>query len=282
MGYGCNAAGVTGARIINSPRERLLAILTNVFTPCNGRFPLYITLSTVFLGGFFAGGGPSAAKLAALLGVMGIVLLGIAVTFLVNWALSKTLLKGETSFFAMELPPYRKPQIVKTLIHSLVERTMKVLQRAVVVAIPAGVVIWLMANIPADGVSLLLQAGTFLDPFARLMGLDGVILLAFILAFPANEIVLPIIIMSYMSTSAMLELSDLTQLHALLTQNGWTLITAVNVMLFSLMHFPCGTTLLTIKRETKSAKWTAIAFALPTLLGIAATMTVTALWRLFT
>ena len=266
MGFGCNAAGVVGCRIIDSPRERLLAILTNNFVPCNGRFPTLIALLTMFFVGTTGGG--LSPVLSALLLTAAIVL-GVGITFAVTKLLSETLLRGVPSSFTLELPPYRKPQIGKVLVRSVFDRTLFVLGRAAAVAAPAGLVIWLMANITAGGVSILAHCAAFLDPFARLMGLDGVILLAFILGFPANEIVIPIIIMAYTAQGSILELDSLAQMKQLFVQNGWTWVTAVSVMLFSLNHWPCSTTLLTIKKETGSLKWTALAAAIPTGVGVA-------------
>ena len=265
MGFGCNAAGVVGCRIIDSPRERLLAILTNNFVPCNGRFPTLIALLTMFFVG--TSGGGFSSLLSALLLTAAIVL-GVGITFAVTKLLSKTLLRGVPSSFTLELPPYRKPQIGKVLVRSVLDRTLFVLGRAASVAAPAGMVIWLMANVTAGGVSILEHCAAFLDPFARLMGLDGVILLAFILGFPANEIVIPIIIMAYTAQGSILELDSLAQMKDLFVQNGWTWVTAVSVMLFSLNHWPCSTTLLTIKKETGSLKWTALAAAVPTAVGV--------------
>ena len=266
MGFGCNAAGVVGCRIIDSPRERLLAILTNNFVPCNGRFPTLIALLTMFFVGTTGGG--LSPVLSALLLTAAIVL-GVGITFAVTKLLSETLLRGVPSSFTLELPPYRKPQIGKVLVRSVFDRTLFVLGRAAAVAAPAGMVIWLMANVTAGGVSILAHCAAFLDPFARLMGLDGVILLAFILGFPANEIVIPIIIMAYTAQGSILELDSLAQMKQLFVQNGWTWVTAVSVMLFSLNHWPCSTTLLTIKKETGSLKWTALAAAIPTGVGVA-------------
>ena len=266
MGFGCNAAGVVGCRIIDSPRERLLAILTNNFVPCNGRFPTLIALLTMFFVGT-AGGGLSPVLSALLLTAA--IVLGVGITFAVTKLLSETLLRGVPSSFTLELPPYRKPQIGKVLVRSVFDRTLFVLGRAAAVAAPAGLVIWLMANITAGGVSILAHCAAFLDPFARLMGLDGVILLAFILGFPANKIVIPIIIMAYTAQGSILELDSLAQMKDLFVQNGWTWVTAVSVMLFSLNHWPCSTTLLTIKKETGSLKWTALAAAIPTAVGVA-------------
>ncbi|WP_312061446.1 nucleoside recognition domain-containing protein, partial [Anaerotignum sp.] len=265
MGFGCNAAGIVGCRIIDSPRERLLAIITNNFVPCNGRFPTLIAMITMFFVGTAGGLLPSIASSVLL---TAFILLGIIMTFVVTKLLSKTILKGVPSSFTLEMPPYRRPQIGKVIIRSIFDRTLFVLGRAIVVAAPAGLVIWLMANISINNISVLNHCASFLNPFAQLMGLDGVILLAFILGFPANEIVIPIIIMAYMSQGSLLELDSLTQLKELFVNHGWTWITAVSTMLFSLMHWPCSTTLLTIKKETNSWKWTALAVIIPTAIGI--------------
>jgi ferrous iron transport protein B len=263
MGFGCNAAGVIACRIIDSPRERLIAIITNNFVPCNGRFPTLIALATIFIGGS-AGAFQS---VAATLAVLAAIILGVLITLAVSRLLSATILKGLPSSFTLELPPYRKPQIGRILVRSLLDRTLFVLTRATIVAAPAGLIIWLMANLSIGGMSMLDHAARFLQPVAYIMGLDGYILMAFILGFPANEIVIPIIIMSYMSTGAILELDSLEALRDLLTANGWTCLTALCAMLFSLNHFPCGTTLLTIRKETQSVKWTLISLLIPTLTG---------------
>lgn len=278
MGFGCNAAGVVGCRIIDSPRERLLAILTNNFVPCNGRFPTLIALLTMFFIGAQSGVFSSALSAVLLTAVVG---LGIALTFAVTKLLSQTVLKGLPSAYTLELPPYRKPQIGKVIIRSILDRTLFVLGRAVVVAAPAGLVIWLMANIFVGGTSVLNLCAGFLDPFARMMGLDGVILIAFILGLPANEIVLPIIIMAYMSQGSILALDSLTEMKQLFISNGWTWVTAISTMLFSLMHWPCSTTLITIKKETGSLKWTALAFLLPTAIGVLVCFVFASLARLF-
>lgn len=277
MGFGCNAAGIIGCRIIDSPRERLLAILTNNFVPCNGRFPTLIAILTMFFVG--TAGGAFASLLSAVL-LTAVIVLGVLVTLLVTKLLSKTLLKGIPSSFTLELPPYRKPQIGKVIVRSIFDRTLFVLGRAICIAAPAGLVIWLMANISIGDASILNHCAAFLDPFARLMGLDGVILIAFILGFPANEIVIPIIIMAYMAQGSILELDSLAQMKELFVANGWTWVTAISTMLFSLLHWPCSTTLLTIRKETGSRKWTALAAAIPTSVGIAACILFTALARL--
>jgi ferrous iron transport protein B len=276
MGFGCNAAGVIACRIIDSPRERLIAIITNNFVPCNGRFPTLIALATIFIGG--AAG--RFQSIAATLTVLTAIILGVLITLAVSRLLSATILKGLPSSFTLELPPYRKPQIGRILVRSLLDRTLFVLTRAIIVAAPAGLIIWLMANLSIQGISMLDHIANFLQPVAYIMGLDGHILMAFILGFPANEIVIPIIIMSYMSTGTMLELDSLEALRELLTTNGWTCLTALCAMLFSLNHFPCGTTLITIKKETQSVKWTLISFLIPTLTGFALCVTVAGITRL--
>ena len=277
MGFGCNAAGVIGCRIIDSPRERLIAIITNFFVPCNGRFPILIAVTTIFIAG--AVSGPMQSVIATL-SITLVIILGVIMTLLVSKILSKTILKGLPSSFTLELPPYRKPQVGRIIVRSIFDRTIFVLGRAVIVAAPAGLIIWLMANVNISGISLLDHSAGFLQPFANLLGMDGYILMAFILGLPANEIVMPIIIMSYMATGTMIELENLEALRSLLISNGWTWLTAINVMLFCLMHFPCATTLLTIKKETKSWKWTFVSFLVPTIAGITLTFTFTQIVRL--
>jgi len=257
MGFGCNAAGIIACRIIESPRERLIAMLTNSFVPCNGRFPLLITLAGLLV----LGSGPS---LGATMIVVGMVVFGIMITLAVSWLLSRTLLKGVPSSFTLELPPYRKPQVGKIIVRSLLDRTMFVLGRAVCVAAPAGVVIWVLANLRVGEMSLLAHAAGWLNPFGQLLGLDGFILMAFLLGLPANEIVLPILIMSYLSTGSMTGLDSLEALHRLfVTGHGWTWLTALCMMLFSLLHYPCATTLWTVYKESGSLKWTALAALIP-------------------
>lgn len=263
MGFGCNAVGVTGCRIIDSPRERLIAIITNSLVPCNGRFPTLIAVITMF----FAGG-----KEGSLLGTLlltAVIVFGVLLTLLSSLFLSKTILKGVSSAFTLELPPYRIPQYGQVIVRSVLDRTAFVLGRAVAVAAPAGLFIWLMANITVSGASLLAHCAAFLNPLGKLMGLDGIILMAFILGFPANEIVVPIMLMAYMSTGSLVEYTSLAALKALLVQNGWSYTTAVSMLIFSLAHWPCSTTCLTIKKETQSLKWTLVSILLPTLLGMA-------------
>lgn len=278
MGLGCNAAGVVGCRIINSPRERIIAILTNVFMPCNGRFPMLISIASIFIGGLAVG---IKGSFISAITVTITIIFGVFVTLIISRILSKTILKGVPSNFILELPPYRKPQIGKVIVRSVLDRTLYVLSKSAVIAIPAGMVIWLFSNITAGDGTLLSVCANFLDPFANLIGLDGYILMAFILGLPANEIVMPIIIMSYLRATTMLELSNLAELKELLVANGWTILTAINVMILCLMHFPCGTTLWTIKKETKSIKWTVLAFLMPTIVGISICFITTQLWRLF-
>lgn len=277
MGLGCNAAGIIGCRIINSPRERLIAIITNVFMPCNGRFPMLITISSIFIGGMV--GGIKGGFISALT-VTCVIILGVFMTLIVSKILSKTVLKGVPSSFILELPSYRKPQIGKVIVRSIFDRTLYVLGRAIAVAAPAGIVIWVFSNISIGDGTLLSVCADFLNPFANMIGVDGYILMALILGFPANEIVMPIIIMSYLRANKMLELESLVELKQLLVANGWTLLTAINTMILCLMHYPCGTTVWTIKKETKSIKWTALSVILPTVLGILVCFVVTQIWRL--
>lgn len=277
MGIGCNAAGIVGCRIIDSPRERLIAILTNNFVPCNGRFPTLIALISMFCIGAAGGFWASAASACALVGVL---ILGVGVTLLLSRVLSATILKGVPSSFTLELPPYRVPQLGKVVVRSIFDRTLFVLGRAAIVAAPAGLILWLLAHITVQDTSLLTHCAVFLDPFARLLGLDGVILLAFILGFPANEIVLPIILMCYLSTGQLTDWSDLTTLHSLLVANGWTGLTALCTMLFSLLHWPCSTTCLTIHKETGSIKWTLLSFFLPTVVAVLTCFVVASVARL--
>lgn len=277
MGFGCNAAGVVGCRIIDSPRERLVAMLTNNFVPCNGRFPFLITISSIFFASSALG---IWSSIWSTLAVIAVIIIGVIVTLVVSKILSKTILKGMPSSFMLELPPYRTPQFGKILVRSIFDRTLFVLGRAVSIAIPAGIIIWLFANINISGISLLTHVANFLDPFAKLMGLDGYILTAFILALPANEIVLPIILMSYTAGGSLMQIDDLSNISNILISNGWSILTAINVMLFCLMHFPCSTTLITIKKESGSLKWTALAFLIPTFLGIIACMFTTGVYNL--
>ncbi len=273
MGFGCNAAGVVGARIIDSPRERLLATVTNAFVPCNGRFPTLIAVLTMF----FVGTGGSASVWSAVL-LTALIVGSIGMTFLVTRLLSVTVLKGVPSAFVLEMPPYRKPQVGRVIVRSLFDRTLFVLGRAAAVAAPTGLLLWVLANVTVSGGTLLQHGAAFLDPFARWMGMDGVILLAFILGFPANEIVLPIVLMSYLAEGTLTQTPGIQAMRELLVANGWTWQTAVCVLLFMLFHWPCSTTLLTIKKETGSVKWTVLAALLPTAIGMGLCMLFTALF----
>ncbi|OUP53741.1 ferrous iron transporter B [Butyricicoccus pullicaecorum] len=266
MGLGCNAAGVVGCRIIDSERDRMIAILTNTMVPCNGRFPAIISLITLFI----VGTTQSNAKtfLLAAISLTCVVIVGVFMTLVASWLLSKTILKGMPSAFFLELPPYRRPQVGKIIVRSLRDRTMFVLLRAVCVAAPAGLLIWCIGNIQVGSDTLLTIFAGALDPFARWIGLDGMILLAFILGFPANEIVIPLVLMGYLSSGTLVEINQLSDLAALLAQNGWTSVTAVCFILFSLFHWPCSTTCLTIRKETGSTKWMLIGMILPTLFGV--------------
>lgn len=276
MGFGCNAAGVTGCRIIDSPREKIIAILTNAFIPCNGRFPFLITIASIFVGGLVGGENSS---IIATLTVLLVVLLGIFMTLFISKFLSKTILKGKSSSFVLELPPYRKPQIGQVIVRSIFDRTLFVLGRAILVAAPAGLVIWLFANINIGDISILTHIANFFDPLAKLIGMDGYILTAFILGIPANEIVLPIILMCYMGSGTLVDLENTMTIGQILVQNGWTLLTAINVMIFTLLHFPCTTTLMTIKKETGSWKWASLGFILPTICGIVICLITTGVWN---
>ncbi len=254
MGFGCNAAGVVATRVIDSPRERLIAILTNNFVPCNGRFPTLIMLATVFVAAAFP---PALTSFIAAGTVVGVVLIGVAFTFLMSWILSRTVLKGEASAFTLELPPYRRPNISRILYTSIIDRTIFVLWRAIQTAAPAGAIIWVLANIPYGDVNLARAIADWLNPFGVLLGLDGVIILAYIIAIPANEIVVPTMMMVYMGAGMMINgpSSDTAIYNLLVNGNGWTMLTAVNLMLFALLHNPCATTIITIYKETKSWKW---------------------------
>ncbi len=278
MGFGCNAAGVVGCRIIDSPRERLLATVTNSLVPCNGKFSTLIAILSIFFLG--SARGASEFLLTSVL-LTGTILLGVFATFLSTKILSQTLLKGVPSSFTLELPPFRRPQIGKVIIRSLLDRTLFVLGRAAAVAIPAGVLIWVMANVTVADQSLLRICADFLHPLASVMGLDGIILLAFILGFPANETVIPIILMGYLSEGSLLEISNLDEMRQIFITNGWTPITAVCFILFFLFHWPCSTTLLTVKKETGSVKYTLLAAALPTLLGIILCIAVNLISKIF-
>lgn len=287
MGFGCNAAGVVAARVIDSPRERLIAIITNNFSLCNGRWPTQILIATIFIGGAVP------AHLAGLVSagaVVGIAVLGIVFSLVVSWGLSRTVLRGEASTFSLELPPYRPPRILRTLYTSLIDRTLIVLWRAIVFAFPAGLVIWLVSNITFDGVSIAAHFINWVDPVALILGLNGVIILAYIIAIPANEIVIPTILMLTVlvvgitgvgsGNGVMFELDSIAATESILRAGGWTLLTGINLMLFSLLHNPCSTTIYTIYKETKSVKWTLISTLLPVAMGIVVCFFVTQIWRL--
>lgn len=286
MGFGCNAAGVISTRIIDSPRERLIAIITNNFALCNGRWPTQILLATIFVGALVP------ARLSGIvssLAVVGIAVLGILFTFLINFVLSRTMLRGQPSSFSMELPPYRPPRFVQTVYSSVIDRTINVLWRAIIFAMPAGAAIWLIANITIGGVTIAEYIVNFLNPLGILIGLNGVILLAYIVAIPANEIVIPTVLMltALMTGVAgvdagagiIFELDSNASTLALLQAGGWTLLTAVNMMLFSLVHNPCSTTIYTIYKETGSKKWTSVATIMPVALGVLITFFVAQIWR---
>lgn len=277
MGFGCNACGVTGCRIIDSPRERLVAILTNAFVPCNGRFPTLIALISLFFLGGTLGLGRSLLATALFLAC---ILFAVAMTLLSSRLLTATVLRGQLSAFSLELPPYRMPRVGQVLVRSLLDRTLFVLGRAVTVAAPAGLLIWILGSVSVGGVTLLTALAAALDGPGRLMGLDGMVLLAFLLGFPANEIVLPVLLMGYLQTGTLTAYGSLAELSAVLTANGWTTQTAVCMLVLCLLHFPCGTTCLTILRETGSARWTALAAALPTAMGAALCMAIHGVWTL--
>ena len=277
MGFGCNACGVTGCRIIDSPRERLVAILTNAFVPCNGRFPTLIALISLFFLGGTLGLGRSLLATALFLAC---ILFAVAMTLLSSRLLTATVLRGQLSAFSLELPPYRMPRVGQVLVRSLLDRTLFVLGRAVTVAAPAGLLIWILGSISVRGGSLLTVLAGALDGPGHLMGLDGMVLLAFLLGFPANEIVLPVLLMGYLQTGRLTDYGSLAELSAVLTANGWTAETAVCMLVLCLLHFPCGTTCLTILHETGSARWTALAAALPTAMGAAVCMVIHGVWTL--
>lgn len=278
MGFGCNAAAILSTRIIESPRERMLAILTNNFVPCNGRWPVLILLASLFMS---IGVASQYQTAVTALIVMGMVLLGIVVTLTVSWVLSKTLLRGIPTHYTLELPPYRRPQIGKTILIASRDKSWNVLKRAVIVAAPAGIITWILGNIMVGEVSVLDHMAAFFDPFAHALGLDGFIIMAFILGLPANEIVLPILMMGYLSSGAMVDADGLDNIKQIFLDHGWTWLTALNMMLFSLLHYPCGTTLFNIYKETKSVKWTLLSGLIPLGIAIAVTFTVAQVARAF-
>lgn len=287
MGFGCNAAGVIAARIIDSPRERLIAIITNNFSLCNGRWPTQILIATIFIGGAVP---PMLAGITTAATVMLVAILGVVFSLIVSWFLSKSVLKGEASAFSLELPPYRPPRFFQTLYTSLIDRTLMVLWRAIVFAAPAGVVIWLVANITIADVTFAEFFVMNVDPYAAIIGLNGVIILAYIIAIPANEIVIPTILMLTVLTTkivgigsgagVMFELDSIGDTEMVLRSGGWTLLTGINLMIFSLLHNPCSTTIYTIYKETKSLKWTMISTFLPIVMGIVICFFVTQFWKL--
>lgn len=278
MGFGCNAAGVIACRIIDSPREKLIAILTNCFVPCNGRFPTLIALSMIFVGGTFASN--TANSILAALIVVGLVILGVTITLLSSLIMSKTILKGMPSSFTLELPPYRRPQIMRVIYTSIIDRTIFVLVRAIKVAAPAGVLIYIFSNIIIGDMSIIGHIANFLDPIASLIGLDGFILMAFLLGLPANEIVLPILLMGYLANGTMVDYTSLDMLKNILINNGWTYLTLLNTMIFSLLHFPCATTILTIKKETGSRKWALFSLVMPTVVAFIVCFITTTIYRI--
>lgn len=278
MGFGCNAAAIMSTRIIESPRERMLAILTNNFVPCNGRWPTLILLASLFMAAGYTGG---LQTLMTALTVIGMVLFGIVVTLTVSWVLSKTALKGVPTHYTLELPPYRRPKIRETILRASLDKSVAVLKRAVIVAAPAGIFTWIIANIYIGDTSVLVHIVQFLDPFAKQLGLDGYILMAFILGLPANEIVVPILLMGYLSTGALTEVEDMAAIKTIFVDHGWTWLTALNMMLFSLLHYPCGTTLFNIYKETKSKKWTFLSFLIPTVIALAVTFVITQIAHVF-
>lgn len=288
MGFGCNAAGVIAARVIDSPRERLIAIITNNFSLCNGRWPTQILIAAIFIGGIVPAQWAGIVSAGA---VVGIAVLGILFSLIVSWGLSKSVLRGEASAFSLELPPYRPPRILQTLYTSLIDRTIFVLWRAIVFAVPAGIIIWLVANIRIEGLSLAEHFINWSNPFAFVFGLNGVILLAYIIAIPANEIVIPTVLMLTVlnsglsgvgaGTGVMFELNSTADTANILHAGGWTLLTGLNLMLFSLLHNPCSTTIYTIFKETKSVKWTLISTFLPIILGLIVCFFTTQMWQLF-
>ena len=288
MGFGCNAAGVVATRVIDSPRERLIAIITNNFSLCNGRWPTQILIATIFIGGVVPA---HLAGLVSAAAVVAITVLGIVFSLVVSFGLSKSMLKGEASTFSLELPPYRPPRILRTLYTSLIDRTVIVLWRAVVFAVPAGIVIWLVANITIGGESIAQIFINWVDPASFLLGLNGVIILAYIIAIPANEIVIPTVLMLTVlvagltgvgsGSGVMFDAGSASATGTILTAGGWTLLTGINLMLFSLLHNPCSTTIYTIYKETKSVKWTLVSTFLPIVMGIVVCFFVTQIWRLF-
>lgn len=276
MGLGCNVVGVTNARIIDSKRERLIAIITNSFTPCNGRFPALISIISIFF--IFKNKMLNSFVNVAIFA--SIIIISILITLIVSKILSKTFLKGEYSFFALELPPYRKPNFIKVIVRSIFDRTIRVLARAVVVSIPAGIIIWLLTNLSINSHSLIYYLTNIMNPFGLIIGLDGVILMSFILGFPANEIVIPVMLMIYLSNNTMLDINNMNEIKNILITNNWTIKTAICMLIFIVFHFPCSTTILTIKKETSSIKWTLLSFFIPLLIGVILCLIVNVIFNL--
>ena len=279
MGYGCNACGVIGCRIIKSKKEKLIAILTNVFAPCNGRFPTLIAIISIFL--ITTSNNKFTSSIISALILLGFILFSILITLLISKILSKTILKGTSSTFTLELPPYRKPKILSTITRSILDRTIFVLGRAIYITIPAGIIIWLLTNITINNNNILSYIISFLEPVGNLIGLDGSIIVAFLLGLPANEIVMPILLMTYSNLGTITDYNSLFELKNILINQGWTIITAISFLIFTICHFPCGTTIMTIKKETGSIKWTLLAIIIPTLTGFVLCLLISNLLRLF-
>lgn len=279
MGYGCNACGVIGCRIIQSKKEKLIAILTNVFSPCNGRFPTLIAIISIFL--VSGASNKFASSTLSALTLLGLIIFSVLVTLLISKILSKTILKGEPSSFTLELPPYRKPKILDTIIRSILDRTIFVLGRAIYISIPAGILIWLTTNITINNTSIFIYLSNLLEPLGKIIGLDGTILIAFLLGLPANEIVIPILLMSYTQMTSLTDYNSLTELKTLLSNNNWTIITAISFMIFTICHFPCGTTIMTIKKETSNIKWTLLSIIIPTITGLILCFIVSNILKIF-
>ena len=280
MGYGCNACGVIGCRIINSKKEKLIAILTNVFSPCNGRFPSLIAIISIFI--VSTASNKFTSSILSALTLLGFILFSILITLIISKVLSKTILKGMPSTFTLELPPYRKPKILSTITRSILDRTIFVLGRAIYITVPAGIIIWLLTNVTINGNNILSYINTTLDPIGKVMGLDGSIILAFLLGMPANEIVIPILLMIYSQIGTLTDYNSLSELKNLLTTQGWTIITAISFIIFTICHFPCGTTVMTIKKETGSLKWTFLAIVIPALTGFILCLLISNILKIFT
>ena len=276
MGYGCNACGVVGCRIFDAPREKLIAILTNVFSPCNGRFPSLIAIISIFM----VSSGRFSSVLSSVV-LLGMIMFSVVITLVISRVLSRTILKGEASAFSLELPPYRKPRFFDTIVRSILDRTIFVLGRAICITVPAGIIIWILSNVCVFDKSLLGYLCMFLEPFGNLLGLDGVIVVAFLLGLPANEIVIPIMLMAYSQTGTLVDYGSIEELRSLLLANGWSIVTAISFMIFTICHFPCGTTIFTIRKETGSIKWTLLSIFIPTLVGVVLCMLISNVIRIF-